>query len=260
MMNSELPNIDLLNVSINQITESQCIEYIIEKLHRHIGGWVITPNLDHMYRLHHSLEFKELCCEANLIVADGMPLVWASKLQGTPLPERVAGSNLINSLTESAATNGFSIYLLGGEEDACEKSANVLNQRHSDLKIAGFYSPPFGFEKDQIQIEKIKTLLTDSHPDIVYVALGSPKQELLIKELKSLMPNTWFLGIGISLSFISGHVRRAPAWMQRIGLEWLHRLVQEPGRLAKRYLMHGVPFVFYLMYQSIKKRLKLCNK
>src|SRR5262245_46886249 len=161
-----------------------------------------------------------------------MLTVFASRLQGTPLPERVAGSDLISSLSAAAARQGRSIYLLGGSPGSAEGTRAVLQQRHPDLHVAGVDCPPVGFEGDPDAVERVARTVVQGAPDIVLVALGSPKQELLIARLRDRLPGAWWLGVGISFSFLSGHVRRAPRWMRRTGLEWLHRLVQEPRRLA----------------------------
>ncbi len=130
-----------------------------------------------------------------------------------------------------------------------------MRQRIPGLRIAGTFFPEFGFENDPAQLDAIHHLLQASKPDMVYVALGSPKQEKLIDRLRMDFPNMWWMGIGISLSFISGEVQRAPLWVQRLGLEWIHRLSQEPRRLAKRYLVDGIPFAIQLLAGSALRRL-----
>ena len=246
-----LPTVDLLGVKLHAITEADCIRRITEELKAGRGGVVVTPNLDHLRRYLHDVNFGALVAEADLVVADGMPLVWASRLQGTPLPERVAGSNLISSLSAAAADCGKSIFLLGGSPGTAEGAARVLATRYPHLKVVGHYFPPIGFEQDPAEIANIIAVLSIAKPDIVYVALGSPKQERLIAKLRQILPNSWWLGVGNSFSFLCGDVRRAPLWMQKIGMEWAHRLVQEPKRLFRRYIMVGIPFAGKLMARSL---------
>jgi N-acetylglucosaminyldiphosphoundecaprenol N-acetyl-beta-D-mannosaminyltransferase len=248
--NAALPTIELLNVKMHRVTEKRCVEFIISELDAGRGGVVVTPNLDHLRRCVRDLHFGALVAEADLVVADGMPLVWASRLQGSPLPERVAGSNLISSLSAEAARRGRSVFLLGGAEGTANGAAEVLMKRHPDLKIVGTYCPQIGFESKPKQMADIVAMLTKAQPDIVYVALGSPKQEHLIAKLKPYLNNAWWLGVGVSFSFLTGHVKRAPIWMQRAGIEWLHRLCQEPRRLFKRYIVSGVPFAANLFLRS----------
>jgi N-acetylglucosaminyldiphosphoundecaprenol N-acetyl-beta-D-mannosaminyltransferase len=250
------PSVELCGVDVHALTEAQCVEFVMAALDAGRGGWVVTPNLDHLRRLVRERDFYELCARADLRVADGMPLLWASKLQRTPLPERVAGSNLIWSVSRAAAERGRSVYLLGGDEGAAERAAQVLVERFGKLHIAGLHRPPFGFERDAAQMQRIVDELERAQPDLVLVALGSPKQERLIDELRAKFPRVWWLGIGISFSFVAGMVKRAPPWVQRLGLEWVHRLAQEPRRLFRRYLVDGLPFAARLLLSSAWKGLR----
>jgi len=244
------PLVDICGVKLAALTESQTVDQIMHRLDAGHGGWVITPNLDILRRISRDDGFRALAQQADLLVADGMPLVWASRLQHTPLPERVAGSSLTSTLTAAAATHGRSVFFVGGEEGAAEDAACVLRKQHPSLRIAGHCCPPLGFEKDALEMRKLREALLPTRPDIVYVALGCPKQEHLIATLRPELPNTWWLGVGISFSFLCGRVHRAPQWMQKAGMEWVHRLVQEPRRLARRYLVDDMPFAVRLLLRS----------
>jgi len=239
---------------VDALSERGVVSHVHWALRAGRGGWVITPNLDHLRRARRDAEFAGMLREADLVVADGMPLIWASRLQGTPLPERVAGSSLVWTLAESAAREGRSLYLLGGAPGAAEGAARVLQERYPSLRIAGYHCPPMGFEHNADEMQTIRESIVTAKPDIIYVALGSPKQERLIRELRPCRANAWWLGVGISLSFICGQVHRAPRWMQWIGLEWVHRLAQEPRRLARRYLVEGLPYAAALMTRAAKRR------
>jgi N-acetylglucosaminyldiphosphoundecaprenol N-acetyl-beta-D-mannosaminyltransferase len=243
-----------MGTRIHRVTETQVIEHILCELDAGRGGWVVTPNLDHVRRLRTDKSLVELYNTAGLSVADGMPLIWASKLQGTPLPQRVPGSGLINTLSKAAGEKGKTVYLLGGDPGSADNAAQILTQRYPGLKIVGTCCPNYGFEKDPEVLKALIDQIVIADPDIVFVALGSPKQELLIGRIRNCLPKAWWLGVGISFSFVCGQVRRAPSWMQKMGLEWIHRLVQEPKRLAGRYLLQGVPFAFVLLSGSLMKR------
>ncbi len=248
------PTISLLNIPLSSISMPQTLDIISSSIHARQGGWVITPNLDIFRRLYRDREFAALCEPATLRLADGMPLIWASKLRGTPLPGRVPGSDLIWTLSARAAAEGHSVFFLGGNPGTADAAAATLRAKHPALRVAGTLCPEMGFEKSEATLERVCDSVISAAPDIVYVALGSPKQELLIRRLRPLLPNAWFLGIGVSFSFVSGEIKRAPKWMQNLGLEWVHRLVQEPGRLAKRYLIDGLPFAVVLLSRSLVDR------
>lgn len=245
-----LPFVELRGVQFHAITEAQCIEYILNELRGGRGGVVMTPNLDHLRRCGVDMSYRALVAEADLVVADGMPLVWASRLQCTPLPQRVAGSDLISSLSGAAAKEGRSLFLLGGAPGSAEGAAQVLRERFPGVRIAGIHCPPMGFEDDERQMAAVVEALEQARPDIIYVGLGSPKQEKLIQRVRRYVPGAWWLGLGISFSFLCGEVHRAPRWIQKLGLEWVHRLMQEPRRLFKRYIVHGVPFAGMLLGRS----------
>lgn len=253
-MMTGLPVIQLRDAYLHAITEETCINIVLDELDAGREGTIVTMNLDHMRRYRVDADYRSLAAKATLHVADGMPLIWASRLQGTPLPERVTGSNLIWSLTAKAAERNRSIFLLGGEEGTAESASAVLKQKFPNLEIAGTYCPKLGFENSEEEMTKIADAIRESGPDIVYVALGSPKQDRLIEKLRDYLPAIWWIGVGISFSFVSGDVSRAPHWMQNLGLEWVHRLFQEPRRLFMRYVAYGIPYSFRLLASAFVHR------
>jgi N-acetylglucosaminyldiphosphoundecaprenol N-acetyl-beta-D-mannosaminyltransferase len=252
----ELPEVEIDGLRLHAIDRRTCIGTVLDALAAGRGGWIATANLDHLRRLRADAAFRGAYAGASLRVADGMPIVWAARIQGTPLPERVAGSDLTVELAGAAAAAARSLFLLGGDPGMAEAAAAELQRRFPSLRIAGTLCPARGFEKDAAALGAVRSALVGAEPDIVYVALGSPKQEFLIRDLRDGLPRAWWIGVGISFSFVAGTVRRAPRWVQRIGCEWVHRLAQEPRRLAKRYLVHGVPFALRLFLGAIVGRLR----
>lgn len=251
--------VDLMGLPVDQLTENDTIETVLEAVRAGRGGCLFTPNLHHMQAFANGADGSVYDRSAKLpgarlVVADGMPLIWASRLRGTPLPERVAGSDLIWTLTAGATRKGASIFLLGGNPGAAEACAERMRSEYPDVRIAGCMAPPHGFERDPRAIEAIVATLRKAAPEIVYVALGFPKQEELALQLAAELPSTWFVGVGISFSFVSGEVQRAPRWMQATGLEWIHRLVQEPRRLFRRYLIDGLPFAARMFGHALRSR------
>ncbi len=239
--------INLRGMEIDCVTEQAAVDFIVNAISVGRGGWVITPNLDQLRQFCQQPALRAMYGQADLVLPDGMPLVWASRLQRTPLVQRVPGSSVIFTLTQAAAQHQFSIFLLGGKPGAAETAAKKLLEGCPGIRIAGTLCPPMGFEQDPAQMTAIRNALTAAQPDIVYVGLGFPKQERLIMQMRTAAPAAWFLGVGISISFVAGDVARAPAWMQRAGLEWLHRMIQEPGRLLRRYAVDDLPFALRLL-------------
>jgi exopolysaccharide biosynthesis WecB/TagA/CpsF family protein len=249
-----IPTVTLPPINFHAVTERQCVEHVMKEMTAKRGGMIATTNTDHLQRCRRNPNFARLTSEAQVVVADGMPLIWMSKLRGTPLPERVAGSDLISSLSAAAAERGRSVYLLGGEPGAAEGAARALCLASPTLRVAGVVCPQPAFENDPHEMQTIESALIQSRPDIVFVALGSPKQEELIRTLRDTLPEAWWIGVGYSFSFLSGHGKRAPLWMRKRGLEWLHRLVLEPRRLFKRYVIDGLPFFMRFFAESLLAR------
>lgn len=250
------PTVPVMGLDIAAVSERDTIDYVLGCLARHRGGWIETVNLDILRQWRRSPEVRALFASADLLVADGMPLVWAGELQGSPFPERVAGSSLILSLTAAAATADASVFLLGGNPGTADAAVAQLVKLSPQLRVAGTLCPPFGFDDDPVWIDRIAQLLHEKAPDIVYVGLGCPKQERLIFQLRRRLTTTWFVSCGVSFSFLAGEIPRAPATMQRLGLEWLHRLTQEPRRLYRRYLLRGIPFLIHLLASAVAFRFR----
>jgi N-acetylglucosaminyldiphosphoundecaprenol N-acetyl-beta-D-mannosaminyltransferase len=250
-MRTNVPTVRLMGVRIAAVTEDQAVEAIIAAAQNGRGHWTITANLDHIRRYHSDPVAKVLIDDANLVVADGMPVIWASRLAGAPLPERVSGSSMIWSISRAASDGGQSIFLLGGDPGVAERAAHALQERYRGLNVVGAASPAIGFENDRCELERIVSEVAGACPDIVFVALGFPKQDLLIRLLRDALPSASFLGVGISLSYVTNDLSRAPEWLCELGLEWAHRLCQEPtARLVRRYLLDGLPFAAQLMAWS----------
>ena len=272
------------------ITEEEVAACVVEALARGDGGRIVTPNVD-ILRLADSdrpiaAEVRSFLDDATLVVADGMPLVWASKLAGNPLPERVAGSSLIWTISQALGEIGGSVYLLGGAPapaetpaadppgeddwllmasvvgvaagqqavDGAQRAAAELAAGCPGLAIAGCSAPPFGFDADPDAYATALQAVVDARPDVCFVGLGFPRQERAITDLRDALPATWFLGCGAAINFVAGEQQRAPMWMQRSGLEWAHRLAQEPRRLASRYLRHDAPYAVRLLTTAALRR------
>jgi N-acetylglucosaminyldiphosphoundecaprenol N-acetyl-beta-D-mannosaminyltransferase len=246
----------LAGLQFHSLTEAQVVERIVTASRAGRGGWVATPNVDICRQARYDKALLRLVSSASLIVPDGMPLIWAARLVREPLPERVTGSSLIFSLTQAAACQQRSIYLLGGAPGVPERAGEELRGRYPGLVIAGTDAPPTGFDTDPQAVAAVHARLAAASPDIVYVGLGFPKQERLIARLAPSFPGTWFISCGAAIPFAANALPRAPQWMQSAGLEWTFRLISEPRRLYRRYLLQDLPFAVKLLAGSAMVRLR----
>lgn len=231
------------NIQFDNVNMAEAIERIHELIDSKTPAIVVTPNVDHVVRAQKDRAYADLVRSADLVLADGQPIIWVSRLLGTRLKERVAGSDLFPRLCGFAAQRGYRVFFFGGDPGAAEAARDVLQQRFPTLRVVGTYCPPYGFENDIVENRKAIETIGAARPDILFVGLGSPKQERWIRAHMHEYGPTVNIGVGISFSFVAGHVRRAPRWMQRAGLEWFHRLCMEPRRLWKRYLLAGWSFL-----------------
>jgi N-acetylglucosaminyldiphosphoundecaprenol N-acetyl-beta-D-mannosaminyltransferase len=242
---------------IDPLTEVGVVATVCAALERGEGGRIVTPNVDILRLARTDPAVRGYLSDATLLVADGMPLVWASRLAGTPLPERVTGSSLIWSLSYHLGRAGRSVYLLGGTPGANpggRRAAAVLAAACPGLRIAGTASPAYGFERDPAGWDDLCAGVVEAKPDLVLVGLGFPKQERLVDALRPELPLSWFLGCGAAVDFVAGDQVRAPHWLQRAGLEWAWRLAGDPRRLAGRYLRHGAPYALRLLGAALAHR------
>ncbi len=244
----------ICDVAIDNLTliESLCLidSFMAAKMH----GYVVTPNLDHFIKLQKDQEFKQIYENASLVLADGIPLLWAARFLGTPLKEKVSGSDLFPRLCGVAAQKGYKLFFLGGRQGAASKAAEVLKTDYPGLQIAGVYCPPYGFENYRDENEKIIHMIRQAKPDILFVGLGAPKQEKWIYKYKDQYQASMSMGIGVSFEFVAGLVKRAPVWMQKAGLEWFWRLMMEPKRLWKRYLIDDPIFFWLVLKQKLSRK------
>jgi len=250
------PHVRLLGMDFAACTQAQLLDYLFAELGEGRGGWLITANLDFLRRWAKDHQMRALYSEADLRVADGMPLVWAARLQGDACPERVAGASMVEGLAARAATEGRTVALLGGSGGAAARTAEIWTVRYPGLRVLDTIEPWVDADPTPEQTEPLRDWLRTHQPDLLLVGLGSPKQERLIQLLRDTAPSAWMVGVGVSFSFVAGQIRRAPPWMQDAGLEWVSRLWSEPKRLARRYLWEDLPFAGELFARSAWLRLR----
>jgi N-acetylglucosaminyldiphosphoundecaprenol N-acetyl-beta-D-mannosaminyltransferase len=182
----------------------------------------------------HRADLRAAYDGAALVLADGAPIVLASKILRRPLPERVAGSDLVPAILRTA-TEPLKVFLLGAAPGVAETAAAQIQQQWRNANVVGTYSPPLGFENDDAENARILQKITESQPDLVIVGFGAPKQELWVSKHRAQLHAKVIICAGATIDFLAGHRRRSPVWMRRAGLEWLHRVCSEPRRLASRY-------------------------
>ena len=226
-----------MNTEVDNLTMEEALVRIDELIQENKNAYVVTPNVDHIVQLERGGELVDVYKQADLILTDGKPLIWISKWYGTPIKEKISGSDLFPRLCALAADKGYKMFFLGAAEGVAAKAAEELTKKNPGLRVVGTYSPPIGFEKDEKELENIKQLIREAAPHILIVGLGCPKQELFILHHKDELGVPISLGLGASLDFEAGNIKRAPKWMANHGLEWLFRITQDPKRMAKRYLV-----------------------
>lgn len=238
-----MARIKFMNTDIDNLTMAEMLNEIDKLIQKKNCSYVVTPNVDHIVRLEKDEELQKVYKNASLILTDGKPLIWISKWYKTPIKEKISGSDLFPRVCQLAANKNYTMYLLGAAEGVADTAARNLMKKYPGLNIVGTYSPPFGFEKNKQEMNKIKTQIQDVHPDILIVGLGCPKQEkFMYYHCKELGVPISF-GLGASIDFEAGNIKRAPKWMSNHGLEWLYRFSKEPKRLFKRYFVDDLKII-----------------
>lgn len=217
-------------------------------------GFIVTPNVNLVCTFHREPAFRAAYRQAILWLPDGKPLMWVARLLGVRMAEKLSGSDMVPWLSAHAAKKGYSVFFFGGLPDSADIAAQRLRQRYPDLKVAGTHCPPYGFELDAASNAAAIETIRAARPDILFVALGTPKQEIWLSTYQREIGVPVSMGVGAALDFLSGKVRRAPRWVQRCGLEWVWRLMQEPRRLWRRYLIEDMMILRLLLRELLNPR------
>jgi exopolysaccharide biosynthesis WecB/TagA/CpsF family protein len=247
-------NVDIDNFSLREL---------LEKLQ---SGVVFTPNVDHLIKLQKDIDFFKIYNECDYKICDSQMLLYASNFLGTPIKEKISGSDLLPAFYKYHKYNEeIKIFLLGASEGVAFNAQNKINATVGRKIVVGSYSPPFGFENDEQECQKILNIINNSDATVLVVGLGAPKQEKWISKYKDkLLYIRIFMALGASIDFEAGNIKRAPKWMSQVGLEWVFRLLSEPRRLWKRYLIDDIPFFLLIfrqkMYLTTKKMQKKKNQ
>lgn len=244
-------------VYLDRVTLDEALDRFTGAIESRQPQQVVTVNLQFAGLANRNKAFRDVVNSADLVVPDGMPVIWLSKLTGSPLTQRITGHDLLHGCARLASARGYSIFLLGGTTDVAHAAMKHLAETFPGLKIAGSYQGMFtseGYGASEAVEREALDAIRSARPDFLFVALGCPKQDFWIaRHLRDIQVPV-SIGVGGVLDVLSGNLKRAPSWMQRTGLEWSYRLKQEPGRLWKRYLLQDVPTVVGIGSSTLWRR------
>ncbi|MFY9173732.1 MAG: WecB/TagA/CpsF family glycosyltransferase [Peptococcia bacterium] len=246
----KIETVSILGIPVAKMTMAEVLDWIRIMVEQGKSRHVVTANAEIIHKANREPEFFRMINKADLITADGSGVIWAAKLLGNPLPERVTGIDLVQQLFNLAEAKGWKLYFLGAAPEVVEKAVLATLSKHPLLQIAGYRDGYYSQEEIQDVVENI----AQSKPDILLVGMGAPRQEIFIQEHLSQLNATIAIGVGGSFDVLAGKVNRAPKWMQKAGLEWLYRLSKEPKRFWR---MTALPrFVIKILGQKLfsKKR------
>ncbi len=230
MHHKEMDSVTILGVRVDDVTDEEALAHIQGYIDRGGAHQIATVNVEFIMAARRDVTFRHVLAEASLCVPDSVGVVWAARRQGHPLRQRVAGVDLVEKIAARAAERGWRVYFLGAAPGVAEAAARVLATRYPGLKVAGCYAgSPRPAEEDEIV-----GWVQAAQPDVLFVAYGAPRQDLWIARNQARIGVPVAMGVGGSFDFIAGVARRAPRWMQRLGLEWLHRLIKQPWRLRRQ--------------------------
>ena len=230
----------LLNTYVNNVSMVETLQEISRLVEERKKSYVVAINVDVVMKMEKDSYLKKITDEAALTLVDGKPLVWIAKWHRHPVKAKISGPDVVPELCKVAAKKGYSLFIIGGAEGVADKAKANLERDLPGIKVVGTYAPPFGFEKDEVELEKINQMISVASPDLVIACLGCPKQEKWVYENYQKYEGTVSICAGATVDFLAGNVNRAPTWMSNHGLEWLYRFFQEPKRLFKRYFIDDV--------------------
>jgi len=241
-----MSRVNILNTTIDNYSMEETIQIVEDVIKNNKQLHHVVVNAGKIVALQKDLELRKSVNESDLINADGQAVVWASKILGKPLKERVAGIDLMNNLIELAKVKKYTIFFLGATEEIVSK---VVSKYPKEI-VSGYRNGYFSKEEEK----EIAKQITNSGANILFVAISSPKKEVFLHTYKDILSNVNFImGVGGSFDVVAGKTKRAPVWMQKAGLEWFYRFMQEPGRMWKRYLVGNFKFISLVLKHSFKK-------
>ncbi len=230
----------LLNTYVNNVDMDETLSSIDKMILSGKKSYVVAINVDVVMKIEADQYLKKITDNADMVLVDGKPLVWISKWHKHPVKAKISGSDLVPLLCEKARDKGYSVFIIGGKDGIADQAKANLEKNLPGINIVGTYAPPFGFENDKNELEKINTMISNAHPDLLIACFGCPKQEKWIYENYQKYDAKVSVCAGATVDFLAGNVNRAPRWMSEHGLEWFYRFTQEPKRMFKRYFVDDI--------------------
>ena len=233
----------LLNTYVNNVDMDEAIQAIEDMIASENKNYIVAINVDVVIKIEKDGYLKEIIDDADMVLVDGKPLEWIANWHKRPIKAKISGSDLVPLLCKRATEKGYSIFIIGGGKGVAKKAKQNLERDLSRIKIVGTYSPPFGFEKNETELEKINEMISKAHPDILIACFGCPKQEKWIYENYLKYDAKVSICAGATVDFLAGNINRAPKWMSDHGFEWFYRFLQEPKRMFKRYFLDDLKII-----------------
>lgn len=233
----------LLNTYVNNLSMSETIDEIEKMIACEKKSYVVAINVDVVMKIEHDSYLKKINDNADMVLVDGKPLIWVSKIHKNPVKAKISGSDLVPLLCAEAAHKGYTMFIIGGKEGIARKAKTRLEEQYPTINIVGTYAPPFGFENDSKELDKINNMISEKKPDLVIACFGCPKQEKWIYENYQKYDAKVSICAGATVDFLAGNVNRAPKWMSEHGLEWFYRFLQEPKRMFRRYFIDDIKII-----------------
>ena len=241
-----------MGIYIDSLNANELVDQVFKSIENRKPVQIVGVNVDQIVRVNQNEKSLNIFKNSHLIFIDGKPIEIMCKLLGHPA-KRITGPDLMEKICKEGAKYGYKIFLLGAGPGVAMKCGTILMKKYPGIKVVGSYSPPFGFENDKDEINRINNMLKDSKADMLFVGMGSPKQDIFIYENMSEYQIPVSFSMGAALDFIAGNIERAPRWMINCGLEWVHRISQNPKRLWKRYLVDDMAIIPLFFKELLKK-------
>jgi N-acetylglucosaminyldiphosphoundecaprenol N-acetyl-beta-D-mannosaminyltransferase len=251
----ELNKSNILKLRITKLDLSETLKFMADAIHKDQQLRICVTPVNCLLWAQHDSALRNLYNTADICTADGVPLIWASKILGNPISGRVTGLDLLPEFAKVAAEKGFTFFFLGAGDGVAERLKQKLEKQNPDLNVVGTYSPPYAKKFSDEENQKMVDMINEVKPNVLWVSLTAPKQDYWIYEHFDKLDVNIAIGVGAAFDVVVGDIQRSPEWMQNYGLEWFYRLMKEPKRLYRRYLIEAPQFIPLVFAQAFRERI-----